>query len=76
MMTECNLQIELFPDIALSTQLSPAGKGNIGGAQGDFSEGFGRSAPVLRHRLLRRGDGDCDRHRLSNTGLCVSQPFS
>jgi hypothetical protein len=30
MMPECNLQIELFPDIAVSTQLSPAGMGNIG----------------------------------------------
>jgi hypothetical protein len=75
MMPECNLQIELFPDIALSTQLRPAGMGNIGGTQSDFSEGFGRSAQVLRNRLLSCGSGDCDRHRLSDPGLCVSQLF-
>jgi hypothetical protein len=40
MMPECNLQIELFPDIALSTQLRPAGMENIGGARGDFREGL------------------------------------
>ena len=75
MMPECNLQIELFPDMALSTQLRPAGMGNIGGAHCDFSEGFGRLAPVLRHRLLWWGRV-CDRHRLSNACLCVSQLFS
>jgi hypothetical protein len=76
MTPECDLQIELFPDMALSTQLRPAGMWNIGGAQGDFSEGFGRSTPVLRNRLLRCGRGHCDRHRLSNAGLCVGQLFS
>ena len=62
--------------VALSTQQRPAGMGNIGGAQGDFSEGFGRSGPVLRNRLLRCGGCNGDRHRLSNAGLCVSQLFS
>jgi hypothetical protein len=54
-MPERNLQIELFPGIAVSTQLCPAGMENIGGVHGDFSEGFGRSEPVLRHRLQRCG---------------------
>jgi hypothetical protein len=76
MMPECNLQIELFPDIALSTQLRPAGMENIGAAPGDFREGFDRSGPVLCNRLLRCGGGDSYRQRLSNAGLCVSQLFS
>ena len=74
-MPECNLQIELFPDIAVSTQLCPAGMGNIGEVHGDISEGFGRSEPVLRHRLLWCG-GDRDRHWLSNACLSVSQLFA
>jgi len=70
-----HLQIELLPDIAWATQLRPAGMGNIGGARGDFREDFVLSAPILRNRLLGRGVGYDDRHRLSNAGLCVSQPF-
>ena len=76
MMPECNLQIELFPDIALSRQVGPAGMGNIGGAGSDFREGFVPSAAVLCDRLLRCGAGDCDRHRLRDACLCVSQLFS
>jgi hypothetical protein len=75
MMPECNLQIELLPDIAGATQWGPAGMGNIGGARGYFREDFGLSAPIPRNRLLGRGVGYDDRYRLSNAGLCVSQLF-
>src|SRR6266851_1103695 len=72
MMPECNLQIELFPDIAVSTQLCPACMGNIGEVHGDFSEGFGRSEPVLRHRLLWCGGGP--RSALAEQRVPLRQP--